>query len=677
MRWRLSTFLCLLATVCFGSKHAVPGAKEYHHFLERTYVSPYKDKCGRGVRVGYFDVAVNIEFEKPVQGDSENVGVNRPLPNRKIETTYEFSFHNFWVVRYLKLCNRAFYEVVIDEDIVSQGFLCDAIPESAQSGLVVRNEGWVEMDYGMHTFRTVPFMYLGVRGNTSNATEASSAALFPSRRWLGHLRSRWVWHGWEFYGAGQHEGAREHYNVNPLELYNLATVQRDLGWELESLETLRAAKQFASEQNGYRRGLAEIYTKDRRWTYDKEPMKDPHFFLTKHVARMRTGPCAKNPNEKYLQLPSLDGALSQQMETVVEGLAIAYILGRTLVLPVFSLSSAPAHGAGNEQVLQFASLFDTSFLHQKLRGVVCHVAPNAPSMKDISGEDILSVPYGADAPLGWYRRQFGPLSGTVFAEKKVLRLAHPAGLRQSLVRFLGPHALHMECVLRDALRFHPRLYTSGMNLAGKMRAEGGGDGKYTAVDQSRDFRGGCVSMERLHLFRAEFCVSAKSVQERVDRVEELKSIEMVYLYDSDVYTKESRADELKDVWETGNSHRVRSLLDFLVPGDLGNDVPELIQGALNFIVCESADKFVGNGYSKFSKEVTRRRAQKGRASYVYNVAWNRSGVASGGELDKNTAAKLRTDKGRLLEPFLSTMPPVSGKKQQGRTGTGLTDLQSL
>ena len=102
--------------------------------------------------------------------------------------------------------------------------------------------------------------------------------------------------------------------------------------------------------------------------------------------------------------------------------------------------------------------------------------------------------------------------------------------------------------------------------------------------------------------------------------------------------------------------------DFLDPENLGTSVPDLVQGALNFIVCENAQLFFGNGYSKFSREITRRRAQRGKPSYVYNVGWTGKNTQS--KVSASVLARLRTDKGRLLEPFLSTMALAPSKGEQ-------------
>ena len=69
------------------------------------------------------------------------------------------------------------------------------------------------------------------------------------------MNSKWFFYGWSAYRSDEiaHVGAKTHYNINPVELYDLASVQQDLGWSHESKQTIHSAEKILGLKSYYAR----------------------------------------------------------------------------------------------------------------------------------------------------------------------------------------------------------------------------------------------------------------------------------------------------------------------------------------------------------------------------------------------------------------------------------------
>ena len=75
-----------------------------------------------------------------------------------------------------------------------------------------------------------------------------------------------------------HVGAKTHYNINPVELYDLASVQQDLGWSHESKQTILGAEKILGLKSYYAKGLEEETDIFLNYTYSGEKLSDVNYF---------------------------------------------------------------------------------------------------------------------------------------------------------------------------------------------------------------------------------------------------------------------------------------------------------------------------------------------------------------------------------------------------------------
>ena len=620
-------------------------AEKYHEYLEREFVRPFVGKCSRGVRIGYFDVAIDVEIVSP-----GNMTSWTPTNDSTIPLEYKVAQQNFWVIPYLNLCSTTQLHLVMDEDITSFEFLCGIISDKSS---VRTLRGVAELSQGLHTLQVLPVL------NAVN--DSSFVGALPDALWMGAMRKSWLWFGRHEYASPNHKGATDHYNANPGELFDLAIVQSDLGWYAASKNTLTVANTIFSERSAYYRDIDHYPFLHAHWTYEEEPLLDPSFYSESPVLTSLEG-CSVDRFMYFRYTPT--GGLNNQINEIVQMVAIAHVLKRTLVLPELSLE-APSLYSGYDggkcnvtdgidmclrHSMNFQQLFDVRKVKRKLGGMVCiQTREEYLLMQDELWRSCkvcsAYVPHSREAPLDWYRREFKDRHSAV----PTLIVMRPNGLSHYPVKFFGPHALSIENRIRKALVFHDNLEKAAMHVVDQLFALSGTQNSFMAVHQrvEDDWLEHSVHMDRLFGFRGEFWVSSADIQARVDALSHLKGMKVVYLSVAENNIDRTfRKEEFRNffrTWEINGAHHVaRIFSNFSDPYGV-REMPYLLQSAVDFLICKSSAVFVGNGYSTFSQMVSRQHSFDGKPSFVYN------GMKHSSESQK--AVKLRTDKGRLLEPF--------------------------
>ena len=596
--------------------------ERYHRFIEKTYAEPHAGVCHKGLRIGYFEVAASVDIP-----GLKNMSKVTPEPERHKSIPVSIGFQNVWVLQYLGLCKTANFVLQMDEDFSSKYNLCDlAKSGEAQSYAEIR----VALSVGFHVIRTL------------NVLEAST--LFPTTQWLSHMQSKWFFYAWdEYHSEVGHNAGEIHYKINPAELYDLAEVQRDLGLRKESKSTRTHAQNILRMKSFYQRDVNEPIGAFQNYSYVDEETIDRNYFATQPQYDRRD--CnLDDPNEKFLVARPPMGGLNNQMNEIVQIMAISYAVERTLIMPGLSLDIPVLTKNLVDSQTKFHAIFDFERAQAILKGKLCVVKEGQIS-EDLE-PDYVVVPHGREAPLDLYRREYGP--DTTYAKKKILGLRRPTGHSHYLVRFFGPHAKSVERMMSEALHFHPDIRKPAMEIVHKLRALAGDQKKFMAVHHrvESDWREHSNHMERLWGPDAEFWVGPKTIKSRIDSVQELKNTAVVFISVAErnlvTFDGNSNATHLVDLWEKGNVHIAKLVSSFT--GDTKH-VVYLVLSAISFIVCEHSAVFVGNGYSSFAQEISKRHSTKGKPSYVYN-----------GDRGMQ-AAKLRTDHGRLSEPFFSTISP--------------------
>ena len=654
--------ICLLHGLhTFGLSHIEPtplladdskqgAAEKYHVYLEREFVKPFEGKCSRGVRIGYFDVAVNIELLEP-----KNMSSITPTNDSKIDTYYSIEQHNFWLIPYLNLCSNAKLEILMDEDIGATQNLCEVI--SIQH--TVRTlQGFAELSPGYHVIRVLPVL--------SPEDDGAFANLFPGERLMGSMKKSWIWYGRHEYVSPNHKGATDHYNANPAELFDLATVQSNLGWHAASEATLAVANKIFSQISTYYRDIDHFDFLDPHWTYDKESALDPNF----HSESPMVLPSDNGKDGGFLYfgyLPS--GGLNNQVNELIQMIAIAHVLKRTLILPKLSLDK-PSLYSGYSENCSLSRSLDTC----TGEGVDFHTVFNLKQIKRNLGgfvslqtrEDYLRirdeiwrhcticsqyVPHSREAPLDWYRREFQ----NRYAGFPLLVIMRPNGLSHYPVKFFGRHALSIENRIRNALVYHDDLLSAAAHVVDELFALSGTQNSYMAIHQrvEDDWLEHSLHMDRLFGFHSEFWVSSTEVQARVDALSSLRQMRVVYLSvaekNIDQTFRKTEYANLMNIWET--HHIVRVFSNFSDPYGIQRR-PYLLQSIVDYLICTSSAVFVGNGYSTFSQTVSKYHSKNSKPTFVYNGMKHDPG--------SQRVVKLRTDDGRLLEPFFaSEMSPYA------------------
>ena len=89
--------LSIVEQFIFGKK-----TEWYHAFLDKSLVTPHVQSCPKPIQLGYFDVAIDLELLFPLKN-------SYVIADETMQTnfTIDYSTHNFWVIRYLNLCDFA------------------------------------------------------------------------------------------------------------------------------------------------------------------------------------------------------------------------------------------------------------------------------------------------------------------------------------------------------------------------------------------------------------------------------------------------------------------------------------------------------------------------------------------------------------------------------------------
>ena len=82
----------------------------YHAFLDKSLVTPHVQSCPKPIQLGYFDVAIDLDLLLPLK--NSNVMADETM---QTNFTIDYSTHNFWVIRYLNLCDFANILLQVDE----------------------------------------------------------------------------------------------------------------------------------------------------------------------------------------------------------------------------------------------------------------------------------------------------------------------------------------------------------------------------------------------------------------------------------------------------------------------------------------------------------------------------------------------------------------------------------
>lgn len=388
--WNIFSSTLLWLVFRTTSLHAVALRSEahigkFHSFIERNYVYPDRHRCPRGIRIGYFDVAADCDIPA-----LKNLSIVTPTSGRRESFNLEFGFQNIWVLEYMKLCPRAQIVLKMDEDFSFRQSLCNLAKLKDSTAQIT-----TDLSIGHHILRT------------SMVLEASN--IFRSMQWISSISSKWFFYGWNSYRSEiAHSGAKTHYNINPMELYDLAIVQQDLGWSYEGERTLLSAESIVGLKSFYEQHEDEETDIFLNYTFSGEKLLDANYFATEPQYNRST--CnLDDPDETFLAVRPPLGGLNNMMNEIVQIMAISYILGRTLILPGLSLDKPILSKAGVDEIADFHDIFDVDRMQIILKGKMCVVKTG-----EISEElehDLVAVPHGREAPLDLYRRAYGP--GTI------------------------------------------------------------------------------------------------------------------------------------------------------------------------------------------------------------------------------------------------------------------------
>ena len=335
--------------------------------------------------------------------------------------------------------------------------------------------------------------------------------------------------GWNDF-AHRSQAIENYFNQNPSDLYDYSIVKKAHGWDGLAAYATNAANKMLKNFEFMKKDSSGFGWNEEDWSFENEPSRDPNFYMPSPKEDYRI--CNHTSSLSsfiYFRYPT--GGLNNQINEIIQFIAISHILNRTLILPrLFS-------DLKNNQSIGFGQLFDTSKTRLNLMGLVCvvtedeflqfvdlHISPTK-TLDDVT----FTAPHSREAPIDWYRREYNRIK-----DWQVLKLLRPSGLSHYLVKFFGPHARSLQKRIRNALVFAEKLTAPAEFVTKKLLeiANAHGQNVFTALHLrvEHDWREHCIKQERLWGWESEIYTPPRLVAHRMGKVLENKSIVLVCGY---------------------------------------------------------------------------------------------------------------------------------------------------
>ena len=651
----------------------------YHAFLDKSLVTPHVQSCPKPIQLGYFDVAIDLDLLLPLK--NSNVMADETM---QTNFTIDYSTHNFWVIRYLNLCDFANILLQVDETNVQYPLsLCQLVnvdkfneysakeenkstdPNTDLSTKAITwsyNSKGIMVDPGFHILRVTPVLLGDHR--LINASKLYNK-IVTKDTFLGAQRQTSFWYMFTGY-SNQNKLVEFFYRSRPYELYKYARYLKLLGYKKESIHTTKIAhKLMLNNRMIYQNDKSNFPFSQKTWSFQNEENKDPLFHFHHPPFTTNKNAC-NNPRQKYISFHPLVGTLDNQMNKIIQIISIAHILNRSLILPLLSIND------NGTTTIPFGRIFDINHLGKKLAGLLCFVENRTAVTAD---SKIFRVVHTENAPLDWYRREFNKLSLRSITH---LHFSCPYSYKDAdIVQFYGARAITLEHRIRVALIFEQILTKVAYNVIDQLMNLGRntyGQNYFMAIHASLNARWKkfSISEERLFAYKADLWVPPKQIQQRIDGLDKLRNTNVIYLaaYVSinNDDTDDSSISHLQQYLKL--NHIPVTFSNFSDPYNISK-MPQLLQSAVDYIICANSSDFIGNVYSDFSQMVTRHRGEQSvKPSYIYNAYDARI----------SNIVKLRTDNGLLHEPFgISTKltRDNSVKMNSKNDGNGAAELPRL
>jgi hypothetical protein len=263
----------------------------------------------------------------------------------------------------------------------------------------------------------------------------------------------------------------------------------------------------------------------------------------------------------------------------MSAIAIANRVGRTLVLP---------HLFGDlmqttNEILTFNRVFDADHLVDALEGYVCFASfPTLENFEDYEESKVKILHHGSMESLGFYARLLEGLG-----EEKYVMLDRPVEeLAQFPVNMMYLPEIARE--IRNALRAAPEIRAVADTVVDGFESAGGG---YLALHLriEDDWKVHCEGQERAHFGGAvRMWWGVEEVAKKLDVFLEGEGGRNL----QNIYIAVGNVDEsvLGPLYALEAKHSMK----IWRKGDVGRDLPHIVNAALDFEICTRANIFVGN-----------------------------------------------------------------------------------
>ena len=619
----------------------LPVSLKYHKYLDKSFTN--EKRCAKPKYIGYFPFALDVTFIQP----SSTVF---PTHDLKSILHFEFAAHNFWILEYLpNLCDDLMFVFRLDEDIVSQSKICEMYPSSSKPPLkdgqfLAYKHRSLELSIGYHILRMAP-IYIPPSSSAVNDGGKTPHKYFPIETWFGRQSVTSVWFAWDHF-SHRKKAIENYFNLNPSDLYDYSQIKQKHGWNGLASYATKSANEMFKNYEYLSKDSSKFPLKEQNWTYANERNKDPNYYIEYPTQIMDQQQILEIEETRYIIFRPPSGGLNNQIKEIIQFIAISHVLNRTLILPRLSIEKPRLMHWGVNKTIEFKRLFNVDQMRFNLMGIIrfideddfnkINIKPNALK------KTIYTAPHSREAPLDWYRREYGYLR----KHWPILKMQSPDGLSHYLVKFVGPHALNLENRIQNALVFEDTLVKAGRFVRNNLLkvANENGQNNYVALHArvENDWREHCIHMERLWGFEIEMWTPPSLILKRMNKVKLFQDIKVLYI---SVNIQTYDEHENGNIFEIFSKHTSQKEQHYL-PYKLSNftdkynigEMPYLLRSAVDFIICTESSVFVGNGFSTFSQYVSKHHSKFHKPSFVYNIR-------------NSDRVHLRTDNGLLLEPL--------------------------
>eukprot|EP00943_MAST-04B_sp_MAST-4B-sp1_P004842 g4842.t1 len=631
----------------------LPVSLQYHKYLDKSFAN--EEQCPPPTYIGYFPFAFDVTITTPSPSS-----IVSPTFDLRTYLQFEFSALNFWVLDYLpNLCDDMKLVYRLDEDIMFQSKICDLVKNPSEAlkngNFLFHKSRGLELSIGYHILRMAPIY---IPPSNANDNNNNIKKYFSTETWFGRQSKTSFWFGWNQFTHSS-QAVENYFNLNPGDLYDYSRLKKAHGWDGLSSYARSSANNMLSKFEYLGKDSSGFPWKEQNWTYDTEPSRDPHYYLqypvqvNQHCNHFRPNVVSSGnttmaeTTARYIKFRPPSGGLNNQIKEVIQFIAISHVLNRTLILPRLSLDNPQLYQWGVEHAIKFEKLFNIEQMRFNLMGITCFISEDdfeKLSIKPINAhnEVVYRAPHSREAPLDWYRREYGYLR----KHWPVLEIACPDGLSHYLVKFLGPRALNLQNRIRNALVFEETLVKASNFVVRNLLtiANQHGQNGYVALHArvENDWKEHSIHMERLWGFEVEMWTPPRLILKRMSQVEMFQNTKIIYLSVNIGTYDENETGNLFQIFgytmDDGQAHYLPYKLNNFTDIYNVSKMPYLLRSAVDYIVCTKSTAFVGNGFSTFSQLVSRSHANFHRPSFVYNIR-------------NSDRVHLRTDHGLLLEPL--------------------------